>query len=653
MENMIIMKISKHASINCLLLFILIIASSAISVFAQKIVEQTNDGFVKLWLEAEAGNIKPPMKVWYNEKASGGQFIEVISGNNNTKSAPVDGHITYNFNIQTPGIYKVWGRVIAAMDDEDAFWVRMDNQKWIKWKNICVDCKWHWDEVHDNANNDQVVKFNLTKGEHTLTFTYLMDQTRLDKILITNDLNYIPTESGPAAKALFNTSSTTPSVKENVLFDGSGSVSSEAAIVTYQWDFGDGTKSAGKSLTHNYNKPGRYNVQLIVTDDKGLKSTLQRTLNVYTDDPVARFNYSPDRSKKGENITFDASPSFDPNGKIKNYLWDFGDGSVAKGPKVKHAYDSPGQYFATLTVTDSQGKTVKLTRLVTVITGVPKKVILETDMCLDVDDVGALAVIHALENNKEAQLLAVCYNEVHPFAAAAIDAVNTWYGRGDIPIGIYKKPLFEPDYSPYLEPVSKFPHDLDSNTALSALEVYQQVLEKQPDNSVTIISVGFINNLSDLLRKNHDLIAKKVKELVIMGGIHDDGFNLVRHKQISASENVIKYWPTPVVFSGSGVNVLTGVGLKNSPKDNPVRHGYYKFFHNNFCPRPSWDQVAVLYGVRGLSDYFSMNETGIGSLKNGFKWRMKPGHRSYLEPLLPPESYAKIIQDLMMVPPEK
>jgi len=644
---------SKHASLYCLLLFVVVLISSTSSMFAQQIVEKADDGFVKLWVEAEAGHISSPMKVWYNEKASGGQFIEVLSGNNNTKSAPEDGHITYNFKIQTAGIYKVWGRVIAAMDDENAFWVRMDHEKWIKWKNICVGCKWHWDEVHDNANNDQVVKFYLTQGEHMLTFAYLLDQTRLDKILITNDLNYIPTESGPGVTALFDTSSATPSVKENVLLDASESFSTEGAIVAYQWDFGDGTKASGKSVIHTYNKPGEYSVQLVVTDDKGLKSRLTKTLKVYTDNPVAIFIYSPDRPKKGETVDFDASPSFDPNGKIENYLWDFGDGSVAKGPKVKHSYDSPGEYFVTLTVRDSQGKKEKLTRLVTVITGVPKKVILETDMCLDVDDVGALAVIHALENNKEAELLAVCYNEVHPFAASAIDAINTWYGRGDIPIGIYKKPLFEPDYSPYLEPVSKFPHDLDSKTALSALEVYQQVLAKQPDSSVTIISVGFLNNLSDLLRKNPDLIAKKVKELVIMGGIHNDGFNLVRHNLVSESENVIKNWPTPIVFSTSGVNVLTGLGLKESPQENPVRQGYYKFFHNNFCPRPSWDPLAVLYAVRGLSNYFSMNDTGTGSLKNGFKWRMKPGYRSSLKPLLPPGAYAKIIQDLMLVPPEK
>ena len=649
----IIMKNPKHASIYCLFLFVLIMTSSSSSLFAQKIVEKPKDGFVKLWVEAEAGSISSPMKVWYNEKASGGQFIEVQSGNNNTKSAPEDGHITYKFTIQSAGIYKVWGRVIATMDDEDAFWVRMDNEKWIKWKDICVDCNWHWDEVHDNANNDQVVKFNLTEGEHTLTFTYLMDQTKLDKLLITNDLKYIPTELGPGVKALFKTSSTTPSVQENVLFDGSESVSTEGAIVTYEWDFGEGSKATGKSVNYTYNKPGHYSVQLIVTDDKGFTSRLKKTLKVYTDDPVAGFIYSPDRSKKGETISFDATPSFDPNGKIEKFLWDFGDGSVGKGAKVKHSYDSAGEYFATLTVTDSQGKTVKETRLVTVITGVPKKVIFETDMCLDVDDVGALAVIHALANNREAELLAVCFNEVHPFGASAIDAINTWYGRGDIPVGIYKKPLFEPDYSPYLEPVSKFPNDLDSNSALSALEVYQDVLAKQPDSSVTIISVGFLNNLSDLLRKNPDLIAKKVKELVIMGGTNNDGFNLVRHNLVSESENVIKNWPTPIVFSGPGSNILTGLGLKESPAENPVRQGYYKFFHNNFCGRPSWDQVAVLYAVRGLSDYFSMNDTGTGSLINGFKWRMKPGYRSSLKALLPADSFAKIIQDLMLAPPEK
>ena len=59
-------------------------------------------------------------------------------------------------------------------------------------------------------------------------------------------------------------------------------------------------------------------------------------------------------------------------------------------------------------------------------------------MCLDVDDVGALAMLHAFADQGEVDILAVSFNEVHPSGVAAIDAINTWYGRGDIPIGTYK-----------------------------------------------------------------------------------------------------------------------------------------------------------------------------------------------------------------------
>jgi hypothetical protein len=133
--------------------------------------------------------------------------------------------------------------------------------------------------------------------------------------------------------------------------------------------------------------------------------------------------------------------------------------------------------------------------------------------------------------------------------------------------------------------------------------------------------------------------------------VNNDGFNLSRHDLVSVSENVIKNWPGPVVISQPGSRILTGKVLKSAPEENPVREAYYKFFHDNFCGRPSWDQIAVLYGVRGLSDYFSRNTTDTGSLPNGYKWQMKPGHRSFIEPLLTVESYARIIDNLMLEPP--
>ena len=282
-----------------------------------------------------------------------------------------------------------------------------------------------------------------------------------------------------------------------------------------------------------------------------------------------------------------------------------------------------------------------------------KKIIYETNMCADVDDVGGLAMIHALQNRGETELLAVCLNEFHPGGAAAIDAINTWYGRGDIPVGVYKDSLPEPDSSKYLDDLTRFPNDLDSESAPSALEVYRRVLPNQPDGSVTIISVGFMNNLDVLLRNEPDLVAKKVKELVIMGVAYNDGHNLVAHNTVNASQNVVENWPSPVVFHHLGGDIMTGLGLKETPAENPVREAYYKFFDSNFRHRPSWDPITVLYGVRGVSNCFTKSDTGKGLLPNGFKWELKSRNHSNLEALLPADSYAKIIEELMVQPPMK
>jgi PKD repeat protein len=611
---------------------------------AQTVVVREDAGKTFLWIEAEAGAIKVPMLVHDTEEASGGQYIEVRGGNNNIEYAP-EGLASYRFNVRKSGVYKIWGRVNVNMHDEDAFWVKMDDDDWIKWKGIEVGCEWHWDEVHDTQRNNQVMTFNLEAGPHTLTLTYGMDQTKLDKWLITNDLEYHPTEAGPRTEAIIKSSPRMPIVNETVRFDGSASFSTEGSVTTYNWDFGNGEMIAGVNADHTFSAAGEYLVKLIITDDAGLTGRVTRTVKVYTEEPVARFEYSPDRTKAKEVVTFDASGSFNAAGKIVNYTWEFGDGSRGEGLRIDHPFAAPGEYHTTLTVTDNGGKTKSETRLVTVITGVPKKIIYETDMCLDADDVGGLAMLHGLANNDEVDLLAVCFNEVHPSAAAAIDAINTWYGRGDIPVGIYKKDLPEPDLSFYLDALTDFPHDLDQESAPSAVEVYRNVLSKQPDNSVTIVSVGFIVNLYDLLIEEPELIAQKVAELVIMGGPGGGGFNLARHNTGSATQYLLANWPTPIVFSGAGTGILTGRGLEDTPQENPIREAYYQFFNSNFCDRHSWDQMAILYGVRGVSDYFS-------DLESVDRWGLEPGMRLSFDTRLTRDAYARIIEDLMLKPPK-
>ena len=273
------------------------------------------------------------------------------------------------------------------------------------------------------------------------------------------------------------------------------------------------------------------------------------------------------------------------------------------------------------------------------VVGVP--VIYETDMTLDVDDVGALAVLHGLQTEGKVTILGVSYNEVHPLAPDAIDAINTYYHRGTIPIGIYTKSLSEPDPSDYYsssrkDDVDDMDHDLNDNSVVNALELYKQILAVQEDSSVVVISVGFLNNLYDLLKdpEGYSLVAQKVKLLAVMGGLHGDGFNFVRHNLVSQTQYVIENWPGTLVTTHVGGDMITGETLSSrTPANNPVRKAYeleWGVGPNN--GRSSWDQVTTMYAIFG-TQYFNEEWSGNGSLPNGYSWNFSEGYRGYAEPI--------------------
>ena len=203
------------------------------------------------------------------------------------------------------------------------------------------------------------------------------------------------------------------------------------------------------------------------------------------------------------------------------------------------------------------------------VVGIP--VIYETDMTLDVDDVGALAVLHGLQTENKVTILGVCYNEVHPLAPDVIDAINTYYHRGTIPIGIYRKDLLDPDPSDYFTSERNFDvdnmrHDPFDNIVADAVAVYKYLLRKQADSSVVIISVGFLNNLHDLIKdpEGYSLVKRKVKLLAVMGGLNNDGFNFVRHNLVEQTQYVIENWPGALVTTHVGGDIITGETLTST-----------------------------------------------------------------------------------------
>jgi len=283
------------------------------------------------------------------------------------------------------------------------------------------------------------------------------------------------------------------------------------------------------------------------------------------------------------------------------------------------------------------------------------RVIFETDFTFDVDDVGALAVLHALADRGEVDILAISYNEVQGNAAAAIHAVNAWYGRPTVPIGVFTGQLEDPDdeHSRYINALAELAAAAGDVPVDSSLNVYRRVLGAQPERSVTIVSVGFLNNLRDLLRRDRELAAAKVKELVLMGGVRNDGFNFVRHNLAAQTEYVLRHWPTPIVVSQEGGDIQTGAALRQAPIENPVREAYRLWWRGEARDRSSWDQLAVLYGVRGLGDYFAEVTAGAGKLRSGFAWDMQPGWRSYLALRMDKRELEAVVDALMVAPPRR
>lgn len=142
---------------------------------------------------------------------------------------------------------------------------------------------------------------------------------------------------------------------EEVTFDGSSSVDPDGEIKRWQWEFRDGAKADGKIVKHRFEKPGTYIVQLKVTDQTGHENAIDfaETRVVINEQPVARAG-SDIRAAPGDEITFNASQSFDRDGKIANYRWDFSDKpDPVSGAVVNRSFDNPGLYNVQLTVVDN------------------------------------------------------------------------------------------------------------------------------------------------------------------------------------------------------------------------------------------------------------------------------------------------------------
>ncbi len=295
----------------------------------------------------------------------------------------------------------------------------------------------------------------------------------------------------------------------------------------------------------------------------------------------------------------------------------------------------------------------------------PISIILDTDIMGDVDDVGAVAVLHALADRGEAKILAMGVCVKNPWSPPCLDALNTYFGRPDTPLGVVKGPAHN-RASKYAQAVAEeFPHALKSaEDAPDAALLYRQVLAKQSDQSVVMVSVGQLTNLHNLLNTGPDqhsnldgreLAQRKVRIWVCMGGKFPEGQEANLVNDGPAAAYAIEHWPTPIIFSGweIGNEIMTGAKLRNTPIGTPVRRAYE--LYNNLENRQSWDQTAVLYAVRGLdgglAEYWDVVSEGYLHVNQdgSNQWRTSPDKdHAYLVRKMDPKQIAAVIEELMV-----
>lgn len=264
--------------------------------------------------------------------------------------------------------------------------------------------------------------------------------------------------------------------------------------------------------------------------------------------------------------------------------------------------------------------------------------IMETDIGNDVDDALALDMLYKYIDAKQINLLAININKEGTAPAEFTDLMNTWYGHPDIPIGTIKEGAdCENDAVNYARVVASM-KDTDGNavfhrsvsdvsTLPDAVSLYRKILAGMPDQSVTIVSVGFSTNLIRLLATEGDavsplsgkeLIARKVCKLVTMAGCFDkeDFAEYNVHKDIPAARVVFEEWPTPVITSPfevgnaicyPGSSIENDFGWAEGP--HPLVEAYKSYLPMPY-DRPTWDLTAVLYAVEGDA-WFTMSPAGV------------------------------------------
>jgi len=285
-----------------------------------------------------------------------------------------------------------------------------------------------------------------------------------------------------------------------------------------------------------------------------------------------------------------------------------------------------------------------------------RPVIFDTDMGNDIDDALALAVLHALSDRGECELIGVTLTNAHPAAVPYIRMVNRFYGRGDLPVGAAIKELKGGANDGYMRTALGAAPAGSASTAEAAPALLRRLLSNAREK-VVIVQTGFSTNLAALLDlpDGAALAKQKVALVVAMAGNFAGGepeYNV--RIDVASAKAVFERWPTPIVFSGYEIGrdlLYPAASIEHDfayARPHPIAESY-RAYHQMPYDRPTWDLTAVLEAVRPEHGYFGRSEPGTVLVESNGATRFTPGHgdRRYLR--LDPSRRAEILEVLALL----
>ena len=228
--------------------------------------------------------------------------------------------------------------------------------------NCGSQCTYAWNFDDGTTASGMIVTHSFSAVR-----SYSVSLTVTDSTGLTSTIRQLVSPTAPAAPTVvLSVSPATPVVGQQAVFKAVGTPAQNHSIVSYDWDFGDGTRvtTTTSSVTHTFNARGIYNVVVTVTDDVGQKGHATAQYDLSTGVPTginAKF-FQTGSLVHGNTTIFNANESTPSNGaSITNYHWDFGDviGNEEDDstPITSHIFAAAGTYQVQLTITDSSGRT--------------------------------------------------------------------------------------------------------------------------------------------------------------------------------------------------------------------------------------------------------------------------------------------------------